>query len=499
MIFRRGVEFVSWTEAIQKNMTERERILFDSVQQLWPKNELLGEKNSSASMELGESGEESVDLEAEPAKTSFKKSKVLKTFGGNRAQTLVPGTYTYHLRWKLPLNLPLSFEDSTNATWMGSEGAVVPKMLSKGKSYIRYYATASLLTCRQVVVKSEPIKDLPMDPTQSLTKEVNKTISTRSLFKVIEDIPLIALTGQPPIISSQEKTFLFASDAPLKLTISLANGGLAFVGNSFTATIAVDNKSSRTVDSVRIGIDCITTLRVAAPHQPPVLAGLAGSQVQHIHPEAASKSSPNDWIDNVTHREVVLNTTLSELTNIVGGSNKASRISVTIPTYWPGSIVTSVHIERRYELFAECIVTMGTNLTTRCPIRLLEWCDHFARSLPDLAPVIADEDHDLDEFDIEDSSESSEQQATSASSSSVTASSSTAVATPSESIPSITSASASQNHQEIVATSSSASPSSGIASSSNNISSNLTPPEAVHPSSAAILSADSGAMDDPAL
>lgn len=403
---------MSWTEALQK-VTERERVLFDDSQQLWPVNQnALALKDASEVAISEESGEEeSVDLEAEPARTSARKTKPLKVYGGDRAQTLVPGTYTYHLRWKLPRNLPLSFEEATSATWMASEGAVVPKMLSKGKSFIRYSATATLTICRQIQVKAEPMKGLPMDPTQPLIKEVNQNVSTHAHFKVIEDVPLIALTAQPPIQSSQEKTFLFASDAPLKLTITIANGGIAFAGKPFTATIGVDNKSSRTVDLVRIGIDCITTFRVTAPKVAPVQAGLAGSQVQVLHPEltaataagpdAANGNASGDWIDNVSRRENILNTTLNELANITGGATKASKISITIPTYWPGSIVTSVHIERRYEMYAECVVAMGTNLITRCPMRLLEWCDYFTRALPDLSPVVPE--HDLEEFDISDS------------------------------------------------------------------------------------------------
>lgn len=408
---RKGLEVVSWTEALQKE-TGRERILFSDIQQLWPLNQnAIRAKDSSEVSIEDENSEEAVDLEEEPARTSFRKTKPLKVFGGDRAQTLVPGTYTYHLRWKLPHHLPLSFEEATSATWMASEGAVVPKMLSKGKSFIRYSASATLTICRQLHVRANPPKGVPMDPTQPLIKEVNQTISTHAHFKVVEDVPLAALTAQIPIQASQEKTFLFASDAPLKLTITIANAGIAFAGKAFSATISVDNKSSRTVDLVRIGIDCITTFRVNAPKTAAVQAGLAGSQVQtQLAASSASQPASNatnaehnaaqDWIDNVSRKENVLNTTLSELANIQGGSVKASKISISIPSYWPGSIVTSIHIERRYELYAECVVTMGTNLITRCPIRLLEWCDYFTRALPDIAPVVPEADYD--DFDIED-------------------------------------------------------------------------------------------------
>lgn len=396
---RRGVEYVSWTEALQK-VTERERSLFDIGEQLWPVNEhtrrALGKSNSEA-IEDEESAEEEVDLNAEPAKTSFKKSKPLKTYGGDRAQTLVPGTYTYHLRWKAPLGLPLSFEDSTSATWMGSEGAVVPKMLSKGHSYIRYHALVSLVVCKSIQVQTKPSDTLPAS---SYWKEVSKTIDARGYFKMLEDVPVGALTAQPPLQSTQEKTFLFGGDAPLRLSVVVENGGLAFVGKSFNAVISVDNKSSRAVELVRIGIDCFTTFRVAAPKTAPVQAGLAGSQVQHLHPDATVQVAEGQWIDNVTRRENILNTGLNELSNIAGGSLKASRISITVPSYWPGSIVTSVHIERRYEFFAECVVSMGTNLITRCPIRLLEWCDFFNQVLPDIAP--SQQERDLEEFDIDD-------------------------------------------------------------------------------------------------
>jgi hypothetical protein len=442
--FRKGVEFVSWQEALQKKV-EKERLLFDQVQVLWPPKDADGADLASSSAARGEeSAEESVDLDDKPAKTAFLKTKPLRVYGGDRVQTLVPGTYTYHLKWKLPAGLPLVFEDSTSATWMASEGAMVPKMLSKGKSFIRYYATASLTTCKQIQVPTELGASIPsasgsaapfssqasssaapsssnveaaIPPVRTtVIKEVNKTSSTRAYFKVVEDIPLAALTNQPPIQAIQEKTFLFGGDLPLKLSVTIANGGLAFAGKSFNATISVDNKSTRNVEAVKIGIDCITTFRVAAPRVAPVQAGLAGSQVQALHPEvirqqpsssaeanAANNGNPDatEWIDNVTRKENVLLTTLGELANIQAASTRTSTISVSIPAYWPGSIVTSVHIERRYEVWAECVITMGTNLITRCPLRLLEWCEHFTRTMPDLAPVV----RDIEEFEISDDEE----------------------------------------------------------------------------------------------
>lgn len=389
---------MSWTEALQK-VTERERILFEHTEQLWPKNEHTSRSNGGSSSNMDEeSAEEEVDLDAEPARTSFKKSKPLRTFGGDRAQTLVPGTYTYHLRWKTPLGVPLSFEDTQNSAWVASEGAVVPKMLSKGKSYIRYSGVASLIVCKTIQVEAKPDANLPSN---IYLKEVSKTIEARDYFKMLEDVPVAALANQPPLQSTQEKTFLFGGDIPLRLSVVLDNGGLVFAGRSLTAVVSVDNRSTRQVESVRIGVDCVTTFRVGAPKTAPVVAGLAGSQVQTLHPDVASKVGEGEWIDNVSRRENILNTGLVELSNIEGGQQKASKIAVTLPSYWPGSIVTSVHIERRYEFYAECVVSMGTNLVTRCPVRLLEWCDFFDTVLPDLAQ--SQMDKDLEEYDIEDS------------------------------------------------------------------------------------------------
>lgn len=430
---------MSWREAIQRRDVERERVLFDAKQQLWPKPDLSVERGEKEGEEGEESGEEAVDLEAEPARTSYRKDKPLKTFGGDRSQTLTPGTYTYHLKWKLPHNIPLSFEDESSAKWMESEGAMVPKMLTKGHTFIRYHATATLLISHPQKVKPPTISspasmDAPSTPAY-IIQEVPKKITARKAFKVLEDIPLAALSTQPPLYASSEKTFLFGSpDMPLRLSITLEHGGIAFIGSTFFATIGIDNKSNRTVDSVRIGIDCITTFRVAPPTTPPVLAGLAGSQVQSImDPKAPSKANAEaplaasaaagtgavplassqaagaspEYIENVTRKENVLNTTLAELTNIEGGggaaSKKASRISVTLPSFWAGSIVTAVHVERRYELYAECIVTMGTNLITRCPLRLLEWCPFFNTVLPHLSPSPVEPE--LDEFDISDDSD----------------------------------------------------------------------------------------------
>jgi hypothetical protein len=521
----RGMEYVSWTEAIQRNVVERERILFDSSQRLWPKP-ISSSKSDGISREEGEeSGEESIDLEAEPARTSFRRGKEIKTYGGDRGQTLQPGTYTYHLKWRLPRNLPLSFEDETSAKWMSSEGAIAPKMLSKGQTFIRYYATASLVICKQtrvkvdasmmsqeanafsveksrleassaksdqglegekqalegVVVKLGSERVLP----QEMLKEVTKSISAKKHFKVLEDIPLMALTGQPPLIAAAEKTFLFGADAPLRMTITLENGGIAFVGSSFYATIGIENKSSRTVDGVRIGVDCITTFRVAPPVVAPVVAGLAGSQVQSLHPTAIPPhQSPSDYIENVTRRENILNTTLSELTNIQGSSPlKASRISVSLPSFWPGSIVSSVHVERRYELFAEAIITMGTNLTVRCPLRLLEWCDFFSLTLPHLASSIL-QDSDLEDFDISD--DSADVLPSSSSSSSAAAAAAHPPIAPSSS------------------SSSSPSPSSQPSQSSPNpqpSSSSSNPPSDPQPSSSAVAQddiaiEDSSSMDD---
>lgn len=388
---------MSWVEATQKK-TERERVLFDQTEQLWPVNEhsTRGSGGSDANLDE-ESAEEEVDLDAEPARTSFKKSKPIKTFGGDRSQTLVPGTYTYHLRWKAPLGVPLSFEDTQSASMVGSEGAVVPKMLREGKSYIRYFGLVSLSICKTIQVEAKP--DITL-PSNIYLKEVTKTIESRDYFKLLEDVPVGALSNQPPLQATQEKTFLFGGDNPLRLSIVLDNGGLVFAGRSLTAVISVDNRSTRPVEQVRIGIECITTLRVAAPKSAPVSAGLAGSQVQALHPDAAAQTAENEWIDNVSRREIVLSTGLVELSNIEGGQQKASKIAVTVPSYWPGSIVTSVHIERRYEFFAECVVSMGTNLITRSPIRLLEWCDFFDTVLPDLAQ--SQMEKDLNEFDIAD-------------------------------------------------------------------------------------------------
>lgn len=388
---------MSWTEALQ-NQTERERILFSNSEQLWPQNEHVSRVSAGSDTNLDEeSAEEEVDLDAEPARTSFKRSKPLKTFGGDRAQTLVPGTYTYHLRWKTPLGVPLSFEDNQSAAWVASEGAVVPKMVSKGKSFIRYSGTASLTICKTIQVEAKPEPDLPSN---IYLKEVSRSIEARDYFKLLEDVPLAALANQPPLQATQEKTFLFGGDNPLRLSVMLENGGLVFAGRSLTAIISVDNRSTRQIETVRVGVDCITTFRVGAPKTAPVLAGLAGSQVQAVHPDVTSKAGEGDWIDNVSRRENILNTGLTELSNIEGGQQKASKIAVTLPSYWPGSIVTSVHIERRYEFYAECVVSMGTNLVTRCPVRLLEWCDFFDTVLPDLAQ--SQMEKDLNEFDIAD-------------------------------------------------------------------------------------------------
>lgn len=387
---------MSWTEALQ-TQTERERILFSHSEQLWPQNEHVTRGSAGSDTNLDEeSAEEEVDLDAEPARTSFKKSKPIKTFGGDRAQTLVPGTYTYHLRWKSPLGVPLSFEDNQSAAWVASEGAVVPKMVSKGKSYIRYSGLASLTICKTIQVEAKPDQHLPSN---IYLKEVSRSIEARDYFKLLEDVPLAALASQPPLQATQEKTFLFGGDNPLRLSVMLENGGLVFAGRSLTAIISVDNRSTRQIETVRVGVDCITTFRVGAPKTAPVLAGLAGSQVQALHPDAA-KTGEGEWIDNVSRRENILNTGLTELSNIEGGQQKASKIAVTLPSYWPGSIVTSVHIERRYEFFAECVVSMGTNLVTRCPVRLLEWCDFFDTVLPDLAQ--SQMEKDLEEFDIAD-------------------------------------------------------------------------------------------------
>lgn len=399
---------VSWVEAVGQRKVEKERLLFDHTQMLWPtppsKDTNGHDLTASTSSSSPEPGEQDVDLDSEPARNSLHRiyrGKPLKTYGGDRSQTLMPGTYTYHLKFKLPTGLPLVFEDSTSNQWLSSEGALTGKIVSKGKSYIRYYATAFLVTQRFIQSRPDSSSAGPGAAQQVLTREVNKTISSRAFFKVVEDIPLAALTAQPPIQATQSKTFLFASDAPLTVSITVGNGGLAFVGKSFNATVAVDNKSNRSVDSVRVGIDCITTFRLAAPRIAPVQAGLAGSQVQSLHPEHISpppQPGQPDWIDNVTRTENVLTTVLQELNMITPVTARASTINVTIPMHWPGSIVTSVLIERRYELWAECVIKMGTNLMARCPLRLLEWCEHFTRILPDISPVPRD-----DEYDSEDS------------------------------------------------------------------------------------------------
>lgn len=261
-LYREGLEQISWTDTLQRT-TSSEYSHFNLTQQLWPNSEQI-EKNTN---------EQFVSQQHD----SFSEINSLKTNSFVEDDGFIqPGTYTYYLKWTLPTNLPSEYEDSSLASWVSLDGSWIPKMLSKESNKISYFGTAML----------------------ELDKNAEETICKSAYFKVVEDFPMSIMT-KDSLIYSAEKTFMFSNDCPLKLTLSVANGGIVFCGNNLFLTISISNKSSRIVDSFKLTLESVTTLK-----------------------------SEDSSLPNLVKKENVVSMVLQEFNNVVEGEERNNSVLV---------------------------------------------------------------------------------------------------------------------------------------------------------------------------
>lgn len=276
LFLRRGIEFAHWTLGIRQNQTViKKNTLFEDSIVIW-----------------------------EP-----KESDIIQK-----------GTYTYDFVWRLPENLPLSYEGATDSEWVIPNDSIIPKFIGNDRFFIKYSATAVLTY------------EFPNEsPEEFLHHE--------KFFTVLEAVKPEHLNA-PPLNINESKTFLFGQDMPLKLNLVIDNGGIVFKGEKLPVKVNVNNSSKRTVEAIRFTLTSITILK--------------------------SENAEETFV----REDPVLKSMISGI-QILPNSSFQKEVNLDIPTSC-GSILSGKVVSRKYELTCELIVQMGINLLAKAEITVLE-------------------------------------------------------------------------------------------------------------------------------
>lgn len=309
--FRNGLEDISWSQGLRQNQAVHSKhYIFTFDQTIWKSDtiadtntgNLLDDNNSTGS----EVVELNVDSQIEP-------------------KLLQPGTYKYDFSWKLPDDLPPSFLDQLDHTWVDSKDSIVPTYMGKERSSIVYFVTAEL-----------DVRD----------NDKQEIISSSCYFNIIYKIEE-PHRNPKPIILNESKTFLFGNNMPLTATLTLPSGKMIFKGQKLPLNLDICNTSNRTVESVKIDLEVITSLSSA------------------------------DKKESVVKRDIVLSTFFPSIT--VSPNKKINTdVTLNIPDNMPVTVFGKL-ISKRFELSCELNVQMATNLIMKTDMTVLTWYDELQR------------------------------------------------------------------------------------------------------------------------
>jgi hypothetical protein len=259
------------------------------------------------------------------------------------------GVYHYNFSYDLPTKIPLNYEETNVLGAPVTEQTILPdnsilpiSFEGDARSYIRYLAKA--------FVEIVPILE---DDKEGEPVRIERT----SPFKVVEQFDPEILV-QPAKIVQAEKSFLLGGN-PVRAELSVANGGVLFIGQKLFVHVKVNNQSTRSVNGLFLRLQQFITMK------------------------AHNKENEEQTI---YRKEVMIKATV-ENSNIPPGQSYNQDLMLEIPTHIPGTIRHGSYIGRHYEINLDVELFLAGSLTLTVPVLLLEWSSQLKGIVPDLVPV----------------------------------------------------------------------------------------------------------------
>jgi len=268
---------------------------------------------------------------------------------GGEEKALDVGVYNFKFSYDLPAKpFPLNYEEENvgatafSDSFIFTENNFLPISFGNERSYIRYLAKGF------VEVIPEPVEG---------KETVNIKFEKVAPIKIVELFDVESLIQAPKVIQ-MEKSFLLGG-VPIKCELSVANGGVLFVGQKLYLHVNIKNQSKRNINGLFLRIEQYISLK--------------GRNIQQE--------------EKIIDRKETSVNALVENSAINGGQNYSQDLVLEIPSHVPGTISHSQFISRKYELNLDVDLAITGSMTLSVPIILLEWSPQLKGVVPDVVPI----------------------------------------------------------------------------------------------------------------